>query len=61
MNPDNTLTVNCVEAYPLDAFSPEVRSLPTLPSLLCTFHNVVASSHCTFACRRSRCKARISD
>ena len=23
MNPDNTLTINCVEAYPIDAFSPE--------------------------------------
>lgn len=26
MNPDNTLTINAVEAYPIDAFSAEVRS-----------------------------------
>ena len=40
MNPDNTLTVNCVEAYPLDAFSPEVSLLFPFP---CTPH--VTSPH----------------
>jgi F-type H+-transporting ATPase subunit delta len=25
MNPDNSLTINAVEAYPLDAFSADVR------------------------------------